>query len=313
MGTPEFAVPSLQILLENGYNIVGVITAPDKPAGRGQQLNESPVKKFAKKNNLTILQPEKLKAPEFIQELESLKVNLQVVVAFRMLPKIVWDMPEYGTFNLHASLLPQYRGAAPINWAVINGEEKSGITTFFIEEEIDTGKVIFQEEVQINESQTAGELHDILMEKGAGLVLKTVNAINNNEHQATDQLHIAKTVEELKPAPKIFKDNCKVDWNKPLNHVYNLIRGLSPYPAAWSEIKSKDGKTLSFKIYQSNKIIEDHNHPSGFVLTDYKKYIKIAVPGGYIDITTLQLAGKKRMSVEEFLRGFQNIGDYTVV
>lgn len=312
MGTPEFAVPSLKILLDNGYTIAGVVTAPDKPAGRGQQIHESPVKTFAREHYLTILQPEKLKAPDFLKELQSLKADLQVVVAFRMLPKVVWDMPTYGTFNLHASLLPQYRGAAPINWAIINGEKKTGITTFFIEEEIDTGKVIFQVEVPIEESQTAGDIHDILMKKGAQLVLKTVNAINENKHPATDQSNIASIQGELKPAPKIFKEDCKINWNKPLDTVYNLIRGLSPYPAAWTELKLTDGSIISFKIFNTSKIRENHNHSAGAILSDNRKYFKVAVPEGFIEIHSLQMAGKRRMQTEEFLRGFQNLNMCTI-
>ncbi|MTI24447.1 methionyl-tRNA formyltransferase, partial [Fulvivirga kasyanovii] len=238
MGTPDFAVPSLEILLENKFNVVAVITAPDKPKGRGQKLMTSPVKDCAVKHNLPVLQPSNLKSPEFIEELKSYNANLQIVVAFRMLPEVVWNMPEIGTFNLHASLLPQYRGAAPINWAIINGEKETGVTTFFLKHEIDTGKIIFQEKETIREDDTVGDLYARLMQKGAQLVLKTVQAIQQEDYPQTDQ----NENQELKKAPKIFRETCQIDWSQSTAHVYNFIRGLSPYPAAWTEILGKNLK-----------------------------------------------------------------------
>lgn len=304
MGTPEFAVPSLDILLKNGYNIVGVITVPDKPAGRGQKVQESAIKQYALDKGLQVLQPEKLKAENFLNQLKELKAELQIVVAFRMLPEVVWKMPALGTFNLHSSLLPQYRGAAPINWAVINGEKESGVSTFFLQHEIDTGKIIFREKVSIGDNETAGELHDRLMNIGAGLVLKTVQTIESGNVEQADQSSFVKTGEVLKSAPKIFKETCKIDWTRSIDDIHNLIRGLSPYPAAFTEFTTADGKTFSVKIFKSEKESATHSHPSGKIITDSKHFIKIAVTKGFINILELQLAGKKRMGVEEFLRGF---------
>jgi len=304
MGTPDFAVASLDILVQNNYNIVAVITAPDKPAGRGQQLQQSAVKKYALEKGLTILQPEKLKSEDFINQLKELKADLQIVVAFRMLPEIVWNMPPIGTFNLHASLLPQYRGAAPINWAVINGEKESGVTTFFLQHEIDTGKIIFQEKVSIGENETAGELHDKLMILGANLVLSTVKAIEENKYDQIDQSKFYSSEIELKHAPKIFKEDCKVNWNKPTADIYNLIRGLSPYPTAFSDLISPNGQTYSFKIFKTQKENNVITKPVGAIDTDGKTYLKIATLDGYISVLDLQLAGKKRMSIPELLRGF---------
>lgn len=304
MGTPDFAVPSLDILVKNNYNIVGVITVPDKPAGRGQQLHQSAIKEYALRNNLKILQPEKLKDPSFIEELKSLNADLQIVVAFRMLPEIVWNMPRLGTFNLHASLLPQYRGAAPINRAIMNGEKETGATTFFLKHEIDTGKIIFQEKVAIGENTIAGELHDELMMKGAELVLKTVKAIENNDYPRVDQSEFYKSKDELKEAPKIFKEDCKINWSKSVDEIHNHIRGLSPYPAAFTNFISPDDRPLLVKIYRTEKVNTEHNYSTPALLTDSKKTIKIAVKGGFINILELQLAGKKRMSTEELLRGF---------
>lgn len=297
MGTPDFAVASLQALLEAGCNIVGVVTAPDKPAGRGQKLSESAVKQYAVSQGLRVLQPEKLRDPEFLLQLQNLKADLQVVVAFRMLPEVVWSMPPKGTINLHASLLPQYRGAAPINWAIINGEPESGATTFFIKQEIDTGAILFKEKITIDDDVTAGEYHDRLMIKGAGLLVKTVKAIESGRYteQPQDQLTDG---QELKHAPKIFKEDCRINWNQPVDKVYNMIRGLSPYPAAFTEL---NGKT--FKIY---KIAKESSAPEvepGKYLTDNKTYLKFACTHGYISVTEAQLEGKKRMGIEEFLRG----------
>ena len=297
MGTPEFAVASLEALLEAGSEIVGVITAPDKPAGRGQKLSESAVKQFAVSRGLKVLQPEKLKNPEFLAELKSLNADLQVVVAFRMLPKVVWNMPTKGTINLHASLLPQYRGAAPINWAIINGEKESGVTTFFLKQEIDTGDVLFMEKITITDDTTAGEYHDRLMNKGAGLLVKTVKAIESGRYTEQPQQQLADD-QELKHAPKIFKEDCRIQWNQPVEKVYNLIRGLSPYPASFTEL---NGKT--FKIYKASKETGTPEIEPGAYLTDNKTYLKFACNDGYILVTDVQLEGKKRMTVEEFLRG----------
>lgn len=305
MGTPDFAVESLKILVENNYNIVGVITAPDKPAGRGQKLQQSAVKQFAEQHQLTILQPTNLKAEEFINELRALNANLQIVVAFRMLPEIVWNMPELGTFNLHASLLPQYRGAAPINWAIINGEKETGVTTFFLQHKIDTGDVIEQEKVIIGENETAGELHDKLMVIGSNLVLKTVKAIEQNNVTTTPQ----NNNQVLKEAFKIFKPDCKIDWSLPLEVIQNKIRGLSPYPTAFTELKNKETNAiLSLKIFKTIKQIENHHQEIGTILTT-KNTISVAVSGGFIQLLELQLEGKKRMDAQSLLNGF-NINDY---
>lgn len=304
MGTPEFAVQSLDILVKNNYNIVGVVTMPDKPAGRGQQIHESDVKKYASEKGLNILQPEKLKDDHFIQQLRELKADLQIVVAFRMLPEIVWNMPRLGTVNLHGSLLPQYRGAAPINWAIINGEKETGVSTFFLQHQIDTGKIIFREKTPIGENETAGEIHDRLMNIGASLILKTVQAIEQNNYPQTDQSELIAKGEQEKHAPKIFKEDCKIDWSKNISEIHNFIRGLSPYPTAFSTFHSRDNKEYSVKIFSTQKETSEHICTTGAVVTDSKSSLKIAVKGGYIIILELQLAGKKRMSAGEFLRGF---------
>lgn len=305
MGTPEFAVESLDILVKNNYNIVGVVTVPDKPAGRGQQLQQSAVKKYAVENGLRVLQPEKLKAPEFLEELKALNADLQIVVAFRMLPVVVWNMPRLGTFNLHGSLLPQYRGAAPINRAVMNGDKETGVSTFFLQQEIDTGKIIFREKTSIAENETAGDVHDRLMVIGAKLVLKTVQAIEANDYPQIDQAEFIAKGEQEKHAPKIFKDDCKISWNNPLEQIHNMIRGLSPYPAAFTDLVSEDGKAYSLKIFKTEKEKTAHSFPVSGIHTDSKTYLKVAVKDGFLNITELQLAGKKRMPVHEFLRGFQ--------
>lgn len=304
MGTPDFATASLQALVENGYQVVGVITAPDKPAGRGRQLQESAVKKYAAEKGLHIMQPEKLKNPDFIAELESLKADLQVVVAFRMLPEVVWRMPRLGTFNLHGSLLPQYRGAAPLNWAVINGEKETGVTTFLLSHEIDTGAILFREKITIGENDTVGDIHDRLMEIGAGLVVKTVDALADGHCSPIDQDTIE--VDELKPAPKIFKEDCRIDWTKSGVQIRNLIRGLSPYPAAWTELKASEGQTLAMKVFSADLEAGSPAQP-GTIQTDAKNYLKVATADGWLSITDLQLAGKKRMDTVEFLRGFHRI------
>jgi len=305
MGTPEFAVESLDILVKNNYNIVGVITVPDKPAGRGQQLQQSAVKKYALEKGLTVLQPEKLKAEDFLTELKALNADLQIVVAFRMLPEIVWSMPRLGTFNLHGSLLPRYRGAAPINWAVINGDKETGVSTFFLQHQIDTGKIIYREKIAIGENDSAGEVHDQLMHIGAQLVLKTVQSIEKGAYPQTDQSEYIANGEVEMHAPKIFKEDCKIDWTKSTTEIHNLIRGLSPYPAAFTEFISPDNKNYSVKIFKTEKEVVAHNEPLCSIITDEKSYIKVAVKDGFIKVADLQLAGKKRMSVPEFLRGFQ--------
>ncbi len=296
MGTPDFAVASLDILVQNGYNIVGVITAPDKPAGRGNQIQQSAVKKYAVAHNLRVLQPEKLKAPSFLEELKDLNADLQIVVAFRMLPELVWNMPPRGTFNLHGSLLPAYRGAAPINWAVMNGETKTGVTTFFLQHEIDTGSIIHQATMPIGPDENTGDVHDRMMVLGAKTVLQTVKEIAQGKVKATPQ----DMTGDYPHAPKIFRDDCKIDWDQPLDKVYNHIRGLSPYPAAWTEL---DGKTL--KIYQAKKESASHTHTNGSIDTDGKTYLKFAVSGGYIYAEELQLEGKKRLAVRDFLLGWR--------
>jgi methionyl-tRNA formyltransferase len=298
MGTPDFAVASLNALLEAGFDLVGVITAPDKPAGRGQKINESAVKQFAVEKGLKILQPVKLKDPEFIQELRSLNADLQVVVAFRMLPEIVWNMPAKGTINLHGSLLPQYRGAAPINWAIINGEKESGVSTFFLKQEIDTGDILFSEKVNIEEKDTAADLHDKLMIIGAKLLVKTVKAIELSDYKEIPQ--DIKIGESLKSAPKIFREDCQINWNQPAMTIYNHIRGLSPYPAAFCLFQ---GKTL--KIFQAEVNYSNHALEPGSFQTDHKATLQFACADGFISIQELQLEGKKKMKTDEFLRGIR--------
>ncbi|MDP3470146.1 MAG: methionyl-tRNA formyltransferase [Daejeonella sp.] len=296
MGTPDFAVASLSALLDADFDIVGVITAADKPAGRGQKISESAVKRFAVEKGLKILQPVKLKDPEFLKELKLLDADIQVVVAFRMLPELVWNMPPKGTVNLHASLLPQYRGAAPINWAIINGEKRSGVSTFFLKQEIDTGDLLFAEELDIEDDDTAGDLHDKLMIIGAGLLVKTIKAIEAGKYreipQNTHQEH------ELKKAPKIFREDCQINWDRPVKDVYNLIRGLSPHPAAFCQLQDKTLKIFNAAIEE--KAITDK---PGTILTDNKTYLKFACRNGLISVRDLQLEGKKQMKVDEFLRG----------
>ena len=296
MGTPDFAVPSLDILLQNDYEIVGVITATDKRAGRGNKLRQSAIKKYALENGLNVLQPKNLKNATFQAELAALKADLQVVVAFRMLPAAVFEMSPKGTINLHGSLLPQYRGAAPINWAVINGETESGVTTFFIEQKIDTGEMIFQAKVPIAETDTAGDLHDNLQKVGAELLLKTVNAIRDGNYPRTKQV-----VEgELKKAPKIFKETCQINWNQKTAEIYNFIRGMSPYPTAFTYLGEK-----SLKVFSSEKIIELHEYEPGTWISDGKKFLRVTTMDGLIDLKEIQLQGKKRMMVDAFLRGYR--------
>lgn len=314
MGTPDFAVESLRALVEGGYNVVGVVTMPDKPVGRhGSVLQASAVKEYALSVGLPVLQPEKLRDEVFLGELRALKADLQIVVAFRMLPEVVWDMPRLGTFNLHASLLPQYRGAAPINWAIINGDTETGVTTFFLSHEIDTGKIIRQRRLPIAETDNAEKVHDALMVMGAELVTETVDLILEGRVEATPQEAFLDSAAELRPAPKIFKDTCRIDWHKPAKKVYDFVRGLSPYPAAWTELLSPDGNgSLSLKIYGTEWRTAAHTLEAGSIHTDNKSYIDVAVEDGFVSLLSLQLAGKKRMSVKDFLNGFKQIGDYSV-
>ena len=299
MGTPEFAVGTLKTLVENNYKVVGAVTAPDKPSGRGRQLKQSDVKEYAIKQDIKVLQPINLKDKSFIDELKALNANLQIVVAFRMLPEVVWKMPEFGTFNLHASLLPNYRGAAPINWAIINGETKTGVTTFFIDEKIDTGKIIIQEEVGIHEADTAGTLHDKLMEMGSELVLKTVKLIENNEVHTT----IQKNLEDLKPANKIHKETCRINWNNPINNIYNFVRGLNPYPTAWTLLQN-NGEEINVKIYLVAKEEASHNIKPGMLVIDKSK-IKVAAKNGFLELLEIQFPGKRKMGAKDVLNGYK--------
>lgn len=299
MGTPDFAVETLKTIIENNYDVVGVITAPDRPAGRGRKLRASAVKEYALSKNLPILQPTNLKDEKFIEDLKQLNANLNIVVAFRMLPKVVWDMPKYGTFNLHASLLPQYRGAAPINWAIINGEQKTGITTFFIDEKIDTGHIILQKEVEIQHNETAGSLHDTLMTKGASLVVDTIKAIESETVTTKIQ---PKEDNELNTAYKLHRDNTRVNWNSNIQTIYNLIRGLSPYPSAWSLLHNK-GEEISIKIYDAEIEQQEHNFDIGKIIVE-DSIIKVAVSQGYIILNKIQLPGKKAMEAKALLNGY---------
>ena len=309
MGTPEFAIPPLAALLDEGYDVVGVITAPDKPAGRGKKLKSPAVKIFAEENGLKVFQPEKLKDPEFIQSIKDLKPDIQVIVAFRMLPELVWSLPKSGTFNLHASLLPQYRGAAPINWAIINGEKATGLTTFFIDEKIDTGEVLLQKSVEIGENETAGELHNRMTKTGASLVLETVRAIIENNIQSRKQDTFIDEDSELKPAPKIFKEDCRIIWDQPAIKIHNLIRGLSPYPAAYCIMK-KSNEEIPVKIFKSIHQIARHNEKIGTLISDGKNSLKVAVSDGFLEILELQLAGKKQMDVQSFSVGFKELREW---
>jgi methionyl-tRNA formyltransferase len=308
MGTPEFAVESLRALVEGGYQVAGVVTMPDKPVGKHHSvLQASPVKEYALSQHLPVLQPEKLKDPEFLEQLSVWKADLQIVVAFRMLPEVVWNMPPLGTFNLHASLLPQYRGAAPINWAIINGEKETGITTFFLTHEIDTGNVIYRERIPIEETDNAGTLHDRLMHLGAQWVVRTVDAVAGNTIHAVKQEQLSGDGQALKPAPKIFRETCRIDWNRSVEEIYNFIRGLSPYPAAWTELTTGKGEILNLKIVESEKIIRSHELPVGIIVTDGKKYLDVSAQDGFVRLRNIRPAGKKQMMVEEFLRGFSLI------
>ena len=313
MGTPDFAVESLKSLVEGGYNVVGVVTMPDKPIGRhGSTLQASPVKQYAVSQGITVLQPEKLKEETFINELKALNADLQIVVAFRMLPEIVWNMPRLGTFNLHASLLPQYRGAAPINWAVINGDAETGATTFFLTHEIDTGKIILQQRLPIADTDDAEIVHDSLMTMGAGLVLKTVDLIIEGKADAVPQESFYTNSSELRAAPKIFKDTCRINWSLSVKQVYDFVRGLSPYPGAWTELVAPTGEKMVLKVFHTEKIVESHVLPFGSIRTDSKNFVEVAARGGFIRLHAVQLAGKKRMVVTDFLNGFKLTEYFTI-
>ena len=299
MGTPDFAVATLKTLVDQGYDVVGVITAPDRPAGRGQKLNESAVKTYALSKGLNILQPTNLKDPYFIEKLKALHANLQIVVAFRMLPEVVWNMPKYGTFNLHASLLPDYRGAAPIHWAIINGETKTGVTTFFIDEKIDTGAIILQEEIDIEPDENVGSLHDKLMDLGSELVIKTIKLIENG----TVSTVIQPKSEHLKTAYKLNNDNCKIDWEQSLDAIYNKIRGLNPFPSAWCDLKNGED-VFTIKLFGVGKEFHQHAFQPGQVITD-KNSLKVAVKKGFLLIHEIQLPGKRKMDTKSLLNGFQ--------
>ena len=305
MGTPEFAVESLKRLVEGGYQVVAVVTMPDKPMGRhGSVLQGSPVKEYAVSQGLKVLQPVNLKDEAFVEELRALKADLQIVVAFRMLPEVVWNMPPWGTFNLHASLLPQYRGAAPINWAVMNGDTETGITTFFLKHEIDTGDIIQQVRVPIADTDNVEIVYDKLMKLGGDLVLETVDRILDGTVKSVPQADVLPET-ELRPAPKIFKETCRIDWNKGVKKVYDFVRGLSPYPAAWTEICLPDGTKQVLKIFETEKIFTQHGLQVGTIDTDRKTYFRIAVEDGFVNLLSIQIAGKKRMTISDFLRGYR--------
>jgi len=312
LGTPDFAVASLEMLVQQGFDIAAVVTVPDQPSGRGQVLQSSPVKKYAESQGIRVLQPEKLKNPEFLQTLQDINADLFIVVAFRMLPESVWKMPRLGTFNLHASLLPQYRGAAPINHAIINGETETGLTTFFLKHEIDTGEIIFQVRLPVFPEETAGELHDRLMIAGAELVVKTTRAIIEGNLITTEQRKLAELSGQLKTAPKIFRENCKIDWNRPTDEVFNLIRGLCPYPAAFTSFTSPAGESYLVKIYKVSKSDAERGLAPSTLVTDGKSTLSVTTANGILDIRELQLAGKKVMKTDEFLRGFRINSDWKV-
>lgn len=321
MGTPEFAVAPLDALIRSGHEIVGVVTVADKASGRGLKINESAVKKYAVEHGLPVLQPVSLKDPEFLEALKAWKADIFVVVAFRMLPKVVWEIPKLGTFNLHAALLPQYRGAAPINWAVINGDKATGVTTFMIDEGMDTGKIMYREQCLIGPDETVGEVHDKLMELGSSLVVQTVEAIIDGSVEYRVQRSFIQGSEILRPAPKLTRELCHIDWNGKTRHIYNLIRGLSPYPAAFTELV-KDDKVLQMKIYRTQKITDDAydamlaenglaSAAPGTVLSDGRTYLAFATADGALSVTELQLSGKKRMAVKDFLIGFREPTSYS--
>lgn len=309
MGNPDFAVRPLQVMLEEHYNVVAVVTGQDKPAGRGKKLSESAVKQYAQQQNLPIQQPESLKSEEFAETLRQYEADLIVVVAFKMLPKIIWQIPKIGTINIHASLLPQYRGAAPINWAIINGEKKTGVTSFLINEVIDTGNILLQKEVDITDDETAETLHDKLQESGSQLLLETLKLLKNGSVNGISQEQLVSNENNLKPAPKIFKDTCKINWNKDSKSIYDFIRGISPYPGAWTLLRKKETNTV-FKIFSAKYTIETHNFTPGHIV-EKNNSIAIATSNGFIEPTEIQLEGKKRMTIHEFMNGF-SFSDATI-
>ena len=309
MGTPEFAVPSLRALVDGGYNVVAVVTTPDKPAGRGQKIHESDVKVAARELGLPILQPEKLRDPEFVEAMQALQPDLGIVIAFRMLPEVIWAMPRFGTFNLHASLLPQYRGAAPINWAIINGEKETGVTTFLLNHEIDKGAIVGQIRVPIGEEDNIGTMYDRLMEVGTGLVINTVERIAAGDIDPVEQMHIDEST--LRPAPKIFKEDCSIDWGRNGQDIVNFVRGLSPYPAAWTPMSGEGVQPLTAKIFSAKAIANPNSGGQcGDIESDGKNYIRVRCADGFVEIGELQIAGKKRMAVKELLLGFRDINKY---
>jgi methionyl-tRNA formyltransferase len=312
LGTPEFAVDSLSALLQNRYDIAAVVTVPDQPAGRGQAMQSSPVKKYALDHSLRVLQPIKLKDPEFINELSTIAADLFIVVAFRMLPEIVWKMPRLGTFNLHASLLPQYRGAAPINHVIINGESETGLTTFFLKQEIDTGEIIYQEKIMIQPEETAGELHDRMKIAGAGLVLKTVEAITKGNLNTIEQGKLIDPFIPLKSAPKIFREDCRIDWSESNNIIHNKIRGLSPYPAAFTNFISPSGESFLVKIYKTVRSAGTNQNQPAKIITDGKSDLAVTTIDGMLHIREIQQAGKRIMKIDEFLRGFRVNSDWNI-
>lgn len=307
LGTPDFAVESLRVLVEGGYNVVAVVTAPDKPVGRhGSILRPTPVKEYAVSAGLSVLQPENLKDEAFLQELKEYQADLQIVVAFRMLPEAVWNMPRLGTFNLHGSLLPQYRGAAPINWAIINGDKETGVTTFFLRHEIDTGTIILQQRLPIGDADDVETIHDQLMTIGAQLVAQTVDLILNKSVETIEQSSLFSDESQLRMAPKIFKETCQINWEQPVQVVYNFIRGLSPYPGAWTNLTDEEGKQTVLKVFKAEKVDEAHSLAIGSLRSDKKNYLEVAVADGFIRLLSIQLAGKKRMDVTSFLNGFSH-------
>ncbi len=309
MGTPDFAVPVLDALVQAGYNVAAVVTVPDKPAGRGKKLRASPVKEYALKNNLKLLQPEKLRDEHFVNTLKSLNPDIQVVVAFRMLPKVVWEIPPHGTFNLHASLLPQYRGAAPINHAIINGETETGLTTFFIDDKIDTGNIILQKKIPIAPDDDFLTLHDKMMMEGAALVLETLELIIQGDFKTIHQNLLLKPNEALKPAPRIFKEDCRIDWNRPAGQIYNFVRGLSPWPVAFTNLKDDEGNVFYVKIFKVSPVTMHHRNLPGTAETDNKTYLRIYCTDGLLEVEELQMAGKRKMTIKELLRGFSFRGN----
>lgn len=304
MGTPEFAVAPLRLLVEGGYQVAGIVTMPDKPTGRGHKLQASPVKQYALEQGLPLLQPEKLKDEDFLERLRAWQADLQIVVAFRMLPEVVWNMPRLGTFNLHASLLPRYRGAAPINWAVINGDTETGVTTFFLKHEIDTGEVIRQERIPIAGTDNAGIVHDRLMVLGARVVQETVDDILAGNVHPVPQEKLPQPA-ELLPAPKIFKDTCRIRWKQPVKRIYDFVRGLSPRPSAWTELHMPGGQAIALKLFETETRLEPHGFLPGTIKTDGKTYLHIAAADGWVAVRSLQLPGKKRLETGELLRGFR--------